>query len=67
MVYYNLYLFEYLCHLNMIYKDQLTNFTYDPVQYLKGKDVCVEGEVGKFGNKPVMKISKETELYVEEK
>lgn len=40
----------------MIYKDQLTNFTYDPVEYLKDKEICVEGEVGKFGTKPVMKV-----------
>ena len=41
----------------MIYKDQLTNFTYEPVEYLKNKDICVEGEVGKFGDKPVMKVA----------
>jgi len=43
----------------MIYKDQLTNFTYDPVGYLRDKKVCIKGEVGKFGNKPVMKVSRE--------
>jgi len=48
----------------MIYKDQLTNFTYDPVTYLKDKEVCFEGEVGKFGNKPVMKVSKPTSLVL---
>lgn len=41
----------------MIYKDQLTNFTYDPVKKLKNKEICVEGEVGKIGNKPVTKVS----------
>jgi endonuclease G len=46
----------------MIYKDQLTNFTYDPVKHLKGEEVCVEGEVGKFGNKPVMKVSIEEKI-----
>lgn len=40
----------------MIYKDQLTNFTYDPVKHLKDKEICVEGEVGNIGNKPVMKV-----------
>ena len=40
----------------MIYKEELTNFTYDPVKFLMDKNVCVEGEVGKIGNKPVMKV-----------
>ena len=42
----------------MIYKEDLTNFTYNPVKYLKDKMICAEGEVGKIGNKPVMKVSK---------
>ncbi len=41
----------------MIYTEQLTNFTYDPVKYLMDKEICVKGEVGKIGNKPVSKIS----------
>lgn len=42
----------------MIYKSNLTNFTYDPVTYLKDKNICVTGEIGKFGNKPVMKVKR---------
>lgn len=41
----------------MIYKDDLINFVYDPVKHLKDKNICVEGEVGNFGNKPVLTIS----------
>jgi endonuclease G len=41
----------------MIYTENLTNFTYDPVKYLMDKEICVKGEVGKIGNKPVSKIS----------
>jgi hypothetical protein len=40
----------------MKYIDQLTNFTYDSVKYLKDKEICIEGEVGKIANKPVMKV-----------
>ena len=48
----------------MIYKDQLTNFTYDPVKYLKDKEICAEGEVGNIGNKPVMKINYPTSIQL---
>ncbi len=41
----------------MIYKEDITNFTYDPVKHLKDKEICVEGEVGNIGNKPVIKVS----------
>ncbi|MFT6337299.1 MAG: endonuclease G [Saprospiraceae bacterium] len=41
----------------MIYKEELTNFTYDPVKHFKDEKICVEGEIGKIGNKPVAKIS----------
>jgi len=48
----------------MIYKDELINFTYDPVKYLIDKDVCVQGEVGEIGNKPVMNVSIEESIIV---
>lgn len=51
----------------MIYKDQLTNFTYDPVKYLKDKEICVEGEVGTFGNKPMMKVNKDLSIIIQDK
>lgn len=50
----------------MIYKSELTNFTYDPVRHLVNKNICVEGEVSSFGNKPVMTLKIEESIKVKD-
>jgi endonuclease G len=50
-----------------IKKEDLVNFGYDPVAFLKGKRIAVTGRVSDFGGKPTMYIGngKEVEVLVE--
>lgn len=49
----------------MIYKDDLTNFTYNPVTSLRKQTICAEGEVRNIANRPVMMISQPHSISVD--
>lgn len=45
-----------------IRKENLVNFSYDPVTYLKGKTLVVKGEINKMGNTPVVYVDGEKQI-----
>jgi endonuclease G len=47
-----------------IKKEDLLNFGYDPVAFLKDKQIAVTGKVGELGGKPVMYIGKGKDVEV---
>jgi len=47
-----------------IKKDDLVNFGFDAVYFLKGKRIDVTGKVGHLGGKPVMYIGSEKDVEV---
>ncbi len=48
-----------------IFSADLTNFSYVPSEFLKGKNVCVTGKVKIYGGKPEIVVSAESQLKVE--
>ncbi len=46
----------------VIFESSLPNFTYNPAEYLKGKEICVTGKVKLYKGKPEMEIGKEQEI-----
>lgn len=47
----------------IIWKDDLINFNYNPVTYLKGKQVCVTGIVKMYKGKPEMEIHGQDQIF----
>ena len=48
-----------------IKKEDIINFSYNPVEMLKGKVICVKGKVIDLGGTPSMYISTDSELKVQ--
>ncbi len=49
-----------------IFKDRLTNFTYEPHEHLKGKVIIVKGKVTNFNGTPSMVIENEKGIEIME-
>lgn len=47
----------------IIWKDDLKNFNYEPVAYLKGKQVCVTGIIKIYKGKPEMEIHNQDQIF----
>ena len=47
-----------------IKKEDLVNFGFEPVSFLKGKSIAVTGKVGDLGGKPVMYIGNGKDVEV---
>lgn len=47
---------------SFIRKDDLSNFTYQPESYLKGKKVCIEGKVDNFNGTPTINVDKASQI-----
>ncbi len=47
----------------VIWKNDLINFNYKPVTYLKGKQVCVTGIVKMYKGKPEMEIHSQEFIF----
>lgn len=48
-----------------IKKKYLKNFSYEPVEYLNGKTICVSGTVFIFKGKPQIKIKRQIDIEVQ--
>ncbi len=46
-----------------IRKDDIVNFSYDPIEHLKGKTVVVKGKVNKMGGTPVIYLDSEKQIW----
>ena len=47
----------------IIWKDDLVNFDYKPVTYLKGKQICVTGTVKMYKGKPEMELHSQEQVF----
>jgi endonuclease G len=49
-----------------IFSDYTANFSYNPDEFLKGKEVCVTGKVTNFNGTPTMNITHEKAIEIGE-
>ena len=47
----------------LIWKDDLKNFNYNPVTYLKRKQVCVTGTIKMYKGKPEMELHAQDQIF----
>ncbi len=48
----------------VIYQEDLANFSYNPAEFLKGKQVCVIGDVVMFNSGPEIIVEREDQIRV---
>ena len=48
----------------VIYQEDLGNFSYNPAEFLKGKQVCVIGDVRMFNSGPEIIVEREDQIRV---
>jgi len=48
----------------IIYQEDLGNFSYDPAQYLKDKNICVIGDVRMFDSGPEIIVEREEQISI---
>ena len=50
----------------VIFEDHLKNFSYDPAVYLKGKNICVIGDVRMLDSGPEIFVEGEEQITIKE-
>ncbi|MEO5905607.1 MAG: hypothetical protein ABIQ11_02700 [Saprospiraceae bacterium] len=48
----------------VIYQEDLSNFSYNPAEFLKGKQVCVIGDVRMYNSGPEIIVEREDQIKV---
>lgn len=56
--------FPYQLFTGIIFQEHLSNFSYDPAERLKGKNVCIVGDVRMMNGSAEIIIEKEEQIQV---